>query len=153
MSTLAAPARASLHPSQLVRGVLRVLVAGALVLDAVVHLRLAANYQLAAPGGIGQGNLFRIEAVIALAVALYVIVRGSKLAYAASFLVLVSALVAVVLYRYVDVPAIGPIPSMYEPIWFFQKTLSAVAEGVGAVLAAIGFMMASRAGRRETTVS
>jgi hypothetical protein len=119
------------------RAVLRVLIAGALVTDAVVHLRLAANYQLAAPGGIGQGNLFRIEAVVAIGVALYVLVRGSKASYAVAFLVLSSALAAVVLYRYVDVPAFGPIPSMYEPIWFFQKSLSAVVEGAGAVLAAI----------------
>jgi hypothetical protein len=34
---------------------------------------------------------------------------------------------------------------MYEPIWFFEKSVSAVAEGAGAVLAAIGFV---RAGRR-----
>ena len=58
--------------------VLRVLVAAGLVVDAIVHLRLASGYQLGQPGGIGQGNLFRIEAVVALLVALYVLVRGSR---------------------------------------------------------------------------
>lgn len=132
------------QPTVIVGAALRVLVAAALTVDAVVHLRLAANYQLAAPGGIGQGNLFRIEAVAAIAVALYVLVRGSKLSFAAAFLLLASALAAVVLYRYVDVPAIGPIPSMYEPVWFFQKTLSAVAEGVGAVLAVVALAVKLR---------
>jgi hypothetical protein len=47
-------------------------------------------------------------------------------------------LAAVLIYRYIDVPAIGPIPSMYEPLWFFQKSLSAVAEAAGALLAASG---------------
>jgi hypothetical protein len=120
---------------------LRVLVAAALVVDAIVHLRLASDYQLAAPGGIGQGNLFRIEAVVAIAVAVFVLVSGTRSAYAAAFLVAASALGAVLVYRYVDVPAIGPIPSMYEPLWFFQKSLSAVAEGAGAVLAAGGLLL------------
>lgn len=124
---------------------LRILVAATLVVDAVVHLRLAANYQLAAPGGIGQGNLFRVEAVVAIVVALYVLVAGNRTAYAAAFLVAASALAGVVLYRYVDVPAIGPIPSMYEPLWFYEKSLSAIAEAAGAVLAFAGLIVALRA--------
>jgi hypothetical protein len=39
-----------------------------------------------------------------------------------------------VLYRYVDVGSIGPIPNMYEPAWFGEKTHSAIAEGLVAVL-------------------
>jgi hypothetical protein len=134
VSALATTSKVS-SAGDVVRAALRVLVAAALVTDAVVHLRLAANYQLAAPGGIGQGNLFRIEAVVAIGVAIYVLIGRSRASFAVAFVVLSSALAAVVLYRYVDVPAIGPIPSMYEPIWFFQKSLSALAEGVGAVLA------------------
>ncbi len=57
---------------------------------------------------------------------------------------LASALVGVVLYRYVPVPQLGPIPSMYEPIWSPEKTLSAVAEGLGALLAAVGFAASGR---------
>jgi hypothetical protein len=41
---------------------------------------------------------------------------------------------AVLLYRYVDVGAIGPVPNMYEPVWFTLKTRSAVAEGAVAVV-------------------
>jgi hypothetical protein len=44
----------------------------------------------------------------------------------------------VLLYRYVDVPALGPIPSMYEPLWFPEKTLSAVAEAVATLAALTG---------------
>ena len=103
-----------------------------------MHLRLAPDYQLAAPAGIGQGNLFRIAAVAAILAALWVLIRPSRLSFAVAFLVAASALVAVVLYRYVDVPAFGPIPSMYEPIWFPEKTLSAIAEAVAAVAALVG---------------
>jgi hypothetical protein len=118
------------------------LVAAALVVDAVVHLRLASNYQLAFPDGIGGGTLFRVEAAVAILAAAYVLIRGSRASYALAFGVAASAFVAVVLSRYVELPAVGPIPSMYEPLWFFEKSLSAVAEGAGAVLAAIGIRYA-----------
>ena len=116
---------------------LRLLVAAALGTDAVVHIQQAPGYQMANPGGIGQGNLFYLESGTAIVVALYVLVRGSRPAYFAALLVAGSALAAVLLSRYVDLPAIGPIPAMYEPVWFFEKTLSAVAEGFGAVLAIV----------------
>lgn len=120
--------------------VLRVLIAAALGIDAYVHLHLAPLYQLAVPGGIGQGNLFRIEAAVAILVGLYVLISGSRLAYLSAFMVAASALAVVLLYRYVRVPAFGPIPSMYEPIWYGEKTLSAIAEAAGAVLAAIALL-------------
>ena len=128
---------------------LRLLVAAALVIDAVVHFDLASGYQLGASGGIGEGNLFRIEAVAAVLVGLYVLVRGSRPAYAAAVVVAGSAFIAVLLYRYVDIPALGPIPAMYEPVWFFEKSLSAVAEGLGAVLAGVGYLRQRGSARRR----
>jgi hypothetical protein len=125
----------------------RLIVAAGLVVDAVVHLRLAPGYQLAIPGGIGQGNLFRVEAVVALAAAAYVLLRGSRLSFLVAALVGLSALAAVVETRYAQVPALGPIPSMYEPVWFFQKSLSAVAEGVAGCLALLAAAVTGR--RRE----
>ena len=124
--------------------VLRLVVTTALTIDAVVHIRLAAMYKAAAPGGIGEGTLFRIEAAVAILAAMYVAIRGSRAAYAVALVITLSALVAVLLYRYVNVPAFGPIPAMYEPVWFFQKSLSAAAEGVGAVAAGIGIIYPRR---------
>ncbi len=123
----------------------RATVVVALVIDAVVHLRLASNYQLAAPGGIGGGNLFRIQAGAAILAALYLTWRGSPVAYLVAAVVALSAFVAVVLYRYVDVPTLGPIPAMYEPFWYGEKTLSAVAEGLGVLLAVLGLSLTGRA--------
>jgi hypothetical protein len=117
---------------------LRGLVAAALLVDVVVHLRLAGGYQQSAPGGICSGTLFRIESATAFAVAAWVLWRGSRTSLLAAFAVGLSALVAVVLYRYVNVPAVGPVPAMYEPVWFATKTLSAVAEAVAAGAAALG---------------
>jgi hypothetical protein len=118
---------------------LRGLVVAGLVVDAVIHLRLAAGYQLAAPGGIGEGTLFRAQAGLALLVALAVLVRSSRILAALALLIAAAALGAVLLYRYVDVPSFGPVPSMYEPVWFPEKTLSAVAEAV-ALLAAVALL-------------
>ncbi len=131
----------------------RALVALALVVDAVVHLRLAPGYQLSAPAGIGAGNLFRLESVVALAAAVFVLVRGTLIAYAVAFLVALSALAAVLLYRYVDVPAFGPFPAMYEPVWFPEKTLSAVAEAVAVVVAGAALWWTARSHRATSTPS
>ena len=57
----------------------------------------------------------------------------------AAFLVAASALAAVVLYRYVDVGAIGPFPNLYEPTWQVPgKLTSAYAEGIAVLLSAVG---------------
>ena len=73
---------------------LRGLTALALLVDAVVHVHLAPGYQLSAPSGIGAGNLFRIEAAVALAAAILVLIRGNRMSYAVAFLVALSALAA-----------------------------------------------------------
>lgn len=124
--------------------VVRLLTVAMLAVDAVVHLRLAPNYQLAAPDGIGGGTLFQIQAGAAILSGLYLLLRGSRPAYLLAGLVALTVFAAVVLYRYVDVPALGPIPPMHEPLWFFEKTLSAVAEGLAVVLAALGLSLRTR---------
>ncbi|MDQ0731076.1 hypothetical protein QFZ57_001870 [Arthrobacter sp. B1I2] len=128
---------------------LRLLTALALFIDAGVHLFLAPGYQDAQPGMVSQGTLFLLEAAAAVVAGIYVLVRGSRAAYALALAVALSAFAAVVLYRYVDIPAIGPIPAMYDPVWFFSKTLSAVAEGVGSLLALAGLVRAGRKGRSD----
>jgi len=118
---------------------LRLSTVAGLVVDAVIHLQLAPVYQLAAAGGIGQGNLFRIEAVLAFLMAVTVLLRPTRIALAGA----AGGLAAVLLYRYVDVPALGPIPSTYEPLWFAKKTVTAVA-GAAAAGALIGFLSRSQ---------
>lgn len=130
---------------------LRLVVAAGLVVDAVVHLRLAGEYQFAFPEGIGGGTLFRLEAGVALVTAAAVLVWGRRPTYMLAFLVAASALVAVVVARYVEVPAIGPLPSMYEPLWFLEKSLSAVAEAVAALASLSLLLLVSRQRREART--
>lgn len=124
--------------------VLRGLVGLALLVDAGVHVWLAPDAQLAAPGGIGGGWMFRLQALAAVLAAAYLLWRGSRLAYAVAAVVLLSVFAAVLLYTYVDVPAIGPIPPMYDPFWTPPKVISTVVEGIGAVLAVTGWWVTGR---------
>lgn len=138
-------ALAVVRPRTTTDTVLRVAIAATLGVAAVIHVQLAGSYDLAAPEGIGEGNLFRAEAAVAVLAAIFVLVRGSRTAYAVALIVAVSALVAVLLTRYVDLPGLGPIPAMYEPIWFPKKSVTAIAEGLGSVLAVVGLTrMAAR---------
>jgi len=127
---------------------LRVCTALALAIDAGVHIHLAPGYQAGNSAGIGQGNLFLIESAAAILAAVYVLLRGSRTAYAAALIVSLSAFAAVVVYRYVNIPAFGPFPAMYEPVWFFEKSVSAAAEATGAVLAGTGLARAGAVRRR-----
>ncbi len=61
--------------------------------------------------------------------------------WALCVLVLASALGALLLYRYVDVGTLGPLPNMYEPAWFPKKTAAAFAEAVGLVTAFAGLLI------------
>ncbi len=133
---------------------LRLAVVAALAVDAWVHWDLAPGYGVAFPGGVGGDVVFRAAAVAAVLAAVALLVTRSRWAWWAAAAVLGSAFVAVVLYRYVDVPQLGPLPAMYEPVWFRDKTVSAVAEGVGALLAVLGALLTTgRGARREAAVS
>lgn len=123
---------------------LRVAVAAALAVDCVVHLQLADAIQLAAPGGIGGGALFRGQAIAAGLAAVLLLATRRRFAYVVAGLVALSAFVPVLLYTYVAVPAIGPIPSMYDPTWSDKKIVSALAEGLAVLLAAVGSVVARR---------
>ncbi|MDT7537382.1 MAG: hypothetical protein QOI82_967 [Actinomycetota bacterium] len=113
--------------------VLAVLTVVGLLYDAKVHLHLAGNYD-AVGSTITQGWLFRIEAVVAIAVAVALVVSDHRLVWLAAGSTGLAGVAAVLLYRYVDVGSIGPIPDMYEPVWFAEKLRSAYAEGALAVI-------------------
>ena len=95
---------------------LRVGTPAALGIDAAIHLQNASAYD-AVTATLSQGELFRIEAVLAVAVGLLVLLWPRRGSWVAAVLVGASALGAVLLYRYVDLGALGPLPNMYENTW------------------------------------
>jgi hypothetical protein len=94
---------------------------------------------------LSEGELFRAEAALAVLVAAAVLVRPRLVVWALALAVLAAGLGAVLLYRYVDVGRVGPVPDMYEPTWQSPgKLVSAYAEGAGAMLAAAGCLLVTR---------
>jgi hypothetical protein len=127
--------------SAIVSWMLRVAAAAALGIDAAVHARNASAYD-AVGATVTQGELFRVEAGLAVAVGLLVLVRPRRGSWVAALAVAASALAAVLLYRYVDLGALGPLPDMYENTWRVPgKLLSAYAEGAVVVLAGLGLLI------------
>ena len=110
------------------RTALRVLAAACLGVSAFVHLHLAHRYGY--PGTINGETLFKIQGVVAAAIGVLLLVTGNKWVWAAAALVGLASFGAVMLYRYVNVGAIGPLPNMYDATWdpSPDKLLSALAE-------------------------
>ena len=111
-------------------------VAAGLGVDAYVHWHLAPGFDgvkgTASPQ-ISQGELFRVETALALIAMVLVLVTRRRVAAMVAFLIAADGLGAVLLYGYVDVGGWGPLPNMYDPFWYPEKTMSAVAEAVAAL--------------------
>lgn len=129
--------------------ILRLLVAAGLAVDAYVHWVFAPDMAFVEGGAIGGDVLFRAQASVAGIVAAVILVHAVRWTYALAFLVAASAVGALLLYSYADVGVLGPLPAMHEPVWYFEKTLSLVGEGVAALAALIGLLTAGR-GRRAS---
>jgi hypothetical protein len=125
-----------------IRFPLRLAAAAGLAVDAYVHADLAARFDTAG-SGISQGTLFVLEAALASLAAALILVSASRPAAAFGLLVALSALSAVLITRYADIGALGPLPNMYDPAWYPEKTLSAAAETL-ATLACAALLVTRR---------
>ena len=127
---------------------LRLFTAACLAADAYVHADLAPTYDPVSRT-ISQGDLFRIEAAAAALAALLLVLRGTRpLVWTYALSVAAAGAAAVLLYRYADVGALGPLPNMHEPVWYPEKTASAIAEVAATLSAAAGLLLARRLNRR-----
>jgi len=124
--------------------VLAATTAALLALDAYVHATDAGLYDQNATDILSQGTLFRAQAVVAAVVAVaLVLLARHPVVWAIAALVAASAVGAVLLYTYVDVGPLGPLPDMFEPTWALPgKPASAVAEAAAAALALTGLASA-----------
>ncbi|HJQ41966.1 MAG TPA: hypothetical protein VJ831_02680 [Jatrophihabitantaceae bacterium] len=125
---------------------LALLVVAGLVVDAWTHLDVAHLYRYNRTDTLNEAVLFRVEAVIALVSAALVLLRPNALTAAFAALVSGGGAALLVLYRYVDIGKLGPIPNMHEPIWFREKVVSLIGELVAfvAALALIGAVAVTR---------
>ncbi len=121
---------------RVLRIALSVLIAVALVVNAVIHFRLAGPFDAVTGSLVSQGMLFRAQAVINLAVAV-VLVTGRRWAAIAAAVVAAGGLglvIATTLFP-VDLTGLG-LPYLFEPIWYADKVGAAVAQAI-ALLAAV----------------
>ena len=110
------------------------LVVAGLVLDAIVHFDLASAFSGNKTSFISEAAIFRIQSTAALVAGAALLLRPRRYTAALAFVIAASAVVAVFVYRYVNVGKIGPIPNMYDPFWApTGKWLSAIAEVVAAL--------------------
>jgi hypothetical protein len=124
--------------------VLTVITAAGLAVDAYIHWKLAppldAIVGTSSPQ-ISQGELFRVEAVMALIAMVLVLTIRGRISAAIAFLVAAGGLGAVLLYAYVNVGEIGPLPNMYDPTWYSEKVISVSAQVVTSLAALWLFLM------------
>lgn len=135
------------NQSALQRTLSAIVVVG-LAIDAIVHFDLASAYANVKTSTLSQADLFRVEAGAAILAAVAILVRPRRYTAAFAFAVAAAGFAAVVVYRYVDVGAFGPVPDMYDPYWLpTGKWLSAVAEAAAAAAAFSQFVIFHQHGR------
>lgn len=136
------------------RVIVRVLAVAALSVSAYVHLHLAHLYPY--PGTITGTQLFDIQGVTAAVIALALLVTGNRWVWLAASGIGLSSFAAVMLYRYVDVGALGPLPNMNDGTWMPSpdKPASAVAEALVPLLFGVLLLLdRRRIHRRSATRS
>lgn len=126
----------------------RLVASTALAVVAGVHLHLAAGYALVGDQ-VTQGDLFRAQAGVAGVVALALVVRPTRLMWLLAAAVGLVSLLAVVVTVYVAVPAIGPLPRIFEPVWYAEKALAAASAGTAALAALLGLVLVARQRRLD----
>jgi len=114
---------------------LRVICAGGLAVDARIHLKLAPAYDSIKTSVVSQGDLFRIEAGLAIVAAVLILLVHKRVTAFAAVAVAGGGLAALLVYRYFDIGAFGPLPPMYEPVWYSDKTNTCIAQAISTVAA------------------
>jgi hypothetical protein len=146
MSPVMTQKRSSFAVTRPALRLLTAITAMGLAVDAYVHWNLAPSFDTVVGTGslhISQGGLFRLEAVLALLAGVLILSTRRRVAAGFGLLVAAGGLGALLLYGYVNVGDLGPFPDMYDPIWYTEKTISAVAEAVAA-LGALGLLLLPR---------
>ena len=128
-----------------VRWIATGLLAVALLINAVIHLRLAAPFDAVAGTTASQGDLFRIQAVSNFAAIAVVVIARRRWADALALVIAAggAALIVVTALVPLDLTAIG-LPVLFEPAYYPDKTSALVAQLVAVVAAAALILLRRR---------
>ena len=127
---------------------LQVVTVVGLAVDAYVHFKLAANYD-GVKATISQGQLFRLEAVLAVIAAVLLIWRPGRITAGIAALVAGGGTFALLLYYFVNVGQIGPMPNMYEHVFYAEKTITLIAQIIATFTALALVVIGWPAGAKE----
>ncbi len=124
---------------------LHVIGAVALGYSGYLHLRIALERPpLFADGQVSLSGAFVAQTVAAAVVVVWVLARGHLLSWLAFGVVAVGSLAALVLSVYAQIPAVGPFPELFEPLWYADKYLAAAAAAVASVVALVAVLSLRR---------
>jgi len=104
----------------------RLLTAGALLVTALIHARLA--FQLGVGGlPIGRGQLFFINGLVSAILAIAMLGHSSRV-WLFAVVLSGSGLLGILASVYFPIPSVGPFPAIDEPTWLLTKAICALAE-------------------------
>lgn len=109
----------------------------ALLVSAVIHAVLAPSYGAGA-SGITLGKQFVAQAVLTGAVAIWLLVRESKLAWLVGAVLMAGTAGALLLSHTASgIPAVGPMPAIREQFWDAPQLVTLIAELAFVALAVV----------------
>ena len=122
---------------RVLRIALYALTGAGLIVNAVIHLQLAATFDAVTGSLLSQGDLFRIQAVagILITVALVIARRAWVAAIAAVIAIGGLGMLVLTTLMPLDLTALG-LPAIFEPVWYSDKVIAALAQGIAALTAA-----------------
>ena len=136
---------------RVLRIALYALTGAGLIVNAVIHLQLAATFDAVTGSLLSQGDLFRIQAAAGILITVALVIARRAWVAAIAVLIAVGGLGMLVLTTLVplDLTALG-LPAIFEPVWYSDKVIAALAQGLAA-LAAAALVVVER--RRRAAVS
>ena len=127
-----------------VRTVLRLAGVAALLVSAIVHAVLAPSYGAGQPG-ITLGTQFVVQAVGTGAVAIWLLIRDSRLAWLIGAVLMGGTAAALVkAHTGNGLPAIGPMPAIREMTYDTPQLVTLAVEIAFVVLAAVRLLLDRR---------
>lgn len=122
---------------RVLRIVLYALAGAGLLVNAVIHLQLAATFDAIAGSLLSQGDLFRVQAAAGILITAALVIARRAWVAAVAVVIAVGGLGMLVLSTIVplDLTALG-LPAIFEPVWYPDKVIAALAQGLAALAAA-----------------
>ena len=122
---------------RVLRIALYALTGAGLIVNAVIHLQLAATFDAVTGSLLSQGDLFRVQAAAGILINVALVVARRPWVAAIAVLIATGGLGMLVLSTLVplDLSALG-LPVIFEPVWYSDKVIAALAQGLATLTAA-----------------